>query len=196
VNKRLSSLYLLCLTLLLCAGCSSTSPPVSYHSLVDTNPLPMATAANEQLTISVGPVAIPDLLKKSQIATNDPDGRFKLSSYNRWTGEVDREFARAVAEQLAVRLGTQRVVIYPWEQTLDPTRRVLIDILAMGGELGKQANLTVRWALLDPQGKVPTLVRRSDLSEVPAGANYQSWVAAQKRNIATLSQEIAAALQP
>ena len=61
----------------------------------------------------------------------------------------------------------------------------------MGGELGKEATLSVRWALLDLQGKRPQVIRRSELQEIPAEGDYPAWVAAQQRNVARLGEEIA-----
>ena len=104
-------------------------------------------------------------------------------------------FARALAEQLAAGLGTERVAVFPWDQNLNPTCRVLIDVLSMGGDLGKEATLSARWTLLDTQGKRPEVVRRSDFRETPADAGYHAWVAAQQRNIARLGQEITAAVK-
>lgn len=100
-----------------------------------------------------------------------------------------------VAEQLAGRLGTEQVAIFPWDQHLEPTYRVLLDVLAMGGEPGGEAKLAVRWSLVDPQGKMAPVIRRSDLSEHPADVGFDAWVNAQQRNISRLSEEIAAAIR-
>jgi uncharacterized lipoprotein YmbA len=180
------------LTMGLLAGCATT-PTTSYYSLYAPTqaPAPVTTPAPATLVLSVGPVTIPDILKQSQIATGGADGRYRLSEYHRWSGELDRDFARTAAEQLSAELGTQQVAIFPWDENLTPTCRIQIDVLSMAGEPGKEATLGVRWVLVDPQGKLPVLVRRSDLREVPAGDGYAAWVAAQRRNIARLGQEIA-----
>jgi len=180
------------LAMSLLAGCATT-PATSYYSLYAPAPPPAqpTAPAPATLVLSVGPVVIPDILKQAQIATGGADGRYRLAEYHRWSGDLDRDFARAVAEQLAGRLGTEQVAIFPWDQNLTPTCRVTIDVLSMGGEPGKEATLAARWSLVDPQGKIPVLVRRSDLREVPAEAGYAAWVAAQQRNVAKLGQEIA-----
>lgn len=176
------------------AGCFTATPQTSYYSLYAPPPRP-AAAASSALAVSVGPVVIPDILKQTQIATGGSDGRYHLAEYHRWSGELDRDFARALAEQLAVELGTEQVAVFPWDQNVTPTCRVLVDVLSMGGEPGKEATLSVRWSLVDPQGTKPALVRRSELRETPAAPGYHGWVAAQQRNIATLSREIAARIE-
>ena len=192
-SLRLTALLALAATAL--AACQAASPQVTYYSLLATNAAPLAAAQQRELVLSVGPVVIPDVLKKSQIATGGAEGRYQLSEFHRWVGDVDREFARAVAEQLAARLGTEQVAVFPWDQHLQPTFRVLLDVLAMGGEPGREAKLVVRWSLVDPQGRMAPVIRRSDLSEQPAAAGYDAWVNAQQRNISRLSEEIAAAIK-
>jgi len=185
------------LTMFLLAGCAGSSPQITYYSLYAPAQMaaPVTAPTTTPLAVSVGPVVIPDILKQAQIASGGADGRYQLSDYHRWSGEVDRDFARAVAEQLARTLGTEQVALFPWDQHFRPTTRVLIDVLSMGGTPGAEATLAVRWSLVDPQGQKPSLTRRSDLREVPAAAGYAAWVAAQQRNIAKLGEEIAAALQ-
>ena len=177
------------------AGCGATSPQVAYYSLLGTEPPPASAEHREQLALSVGPVTVPGVLKQTQIATGGTEGRYHLSEEHRWTGDLDAEIARAVAEQLANRLGTQKVVVFPWDQNIQATRRVMLDVLAMGGAPGKEANLAVRWALIDPKGELPAVVRRSDLREIPTEAGYPAWVKAQQRNLARLGDEIAAAVK-
>jgi uncharacterized lipoprotein YmbA len=181
----------------LVAGCFAASPQIAYYSLYAPSQRPTAgsAATGNPPVVSVGPVTIPDILRQAQIATGGADGRYRLAEYHRWSGELDRDLARAVAEQLAGNLGTEQVSLFPWDQNFTPNCRVLIDVLSMGGEPGKEAILAVRWSLIDPAGKVPPLVRRSDLRNVPAEAGYPAWVAAQQRNIARLGEEIATAVR-
>lgn len=198
MNKPVTHLVLTgFLTMVLLAGCASSSPQSTYYSLYAPaqTAAPASAPVISPLAVSVGPVVIPDILKQTQIATGGADGRYQLSEYHRWSGEVDRDFARAVAEQLARGLGTEQVALFPWDQHFTPTTRVLIDVLSMGGIPGAEATLAVRWSLVDPQGQKPSLTRRSDLRETPATAGYASWVEAQQHNIAKLGEEIAGELQ-
>jgi len=180
----------------LLAGCFASSPQVSYYSLYAPAQKPaIATVSDSTLALSIGPVTVPDILKQAQIATGGTDGRFRLAEYHRWSGELDRDFARALAEQVAGNLGTEQVAIFPWNQNLGSQWRVLIDVLSMGGDLGTAATLSVRWAVLAPEGENPLVVRRSELQENPTEGGYAAWVAAQQRNITHLGEEIAAAIK-
>ncbi len=198
MNKRNVRMALACVIAgMVVAGCFTASPKIAYYSLYAPEQRPAAemTVPGSTLAVSIGPVTIPDILKQAQIATGGADGRYRLSEFHRWSGGVDRDLARALAEQLAARLGTEQVAIFPWDQQFNATCRVLVDVLSMGGETGREATLAVRWSLVDPAGKVPPLVRRSDLRDIPAEAGYPAWVAAQQRNIAGLGEEIATAVR-
>ncbi len=175
-------------------GCGSASPPVAYYSLVDLDPAPNTSGLKGQLALLVGPVSIPDILKNSQISTGNADERYQISEQHRWAGEVDHDFARAIGEQLANRLGTERIAIFPMGQHLEPTHQIVFDILSMDGVLGKEANLAVRWSLVDPKNKTVLITRRSTFTGAPDDGSYDAWVAAQRRNINRLSEEIAAAI--
>lgn len=199
MTKRFARLVLTCIsTAVLGAGCFTSSPPVAYYSLYAPaqRPTPATIpAASSTLAVSVGPVTLPDILRQARIATGGADGRYRLSEYHRWGGEVDRDLARALAEQLAGNLGIEQVAVFPWDQSLGAKYQVLVDVLNMSGEPGKEATLAVRWTLVDPAGKSPAQARRSDLREVPADAGYPAWVAAQQRNIARLGEVIAGELE-
>lgn len=184
---------LLCLALAaLLAGCAGNVQTISHYSLY----APQAAAggnvpADGGLAVSVGPVNVPDILMQTRIATGGEGGRYELSEYHRWSGEVDREMSRALAEQLVLRLGTENVSVFPWDQHLSPRFRVLADVLSMGGALGGEATLSVRWTLLDAEGNGEPVIRRSDLAERTVGTDHGAWVAAQQRNIEKLGRAIA-----
>ncbi len=178
------------------SACGGASPQVAYYSLLGADIKKPAEQRHTPLVLSVGPVHTPDVLKKSQIATGGIDGPYRLSDYHRWTGEVDREFSRALAEQLAVRLGTEQVYLFPGDQYLEPTCQVLLDILEMNGELNKDAHLAVRWTLIDPKGKRAPVTRLSKFSEqLTAVGGHDAWVKAQQHNISLLSDEISALIK-
>ncbi|MDR2549941.1 MAG: PqiC family protein [Desulfobulbus sp.] len=199
MNKSLHLLVAVAMTgalFSLTTGCAPASAPISYHSLVAADPAPRASVPQEsRMALMVGPVSIPDLLKNSQIATGGSGGRYRLSEQHRWAGEVDREFARAIAEQLVRGLNTEQVSLYPAGQYLEPKLQIVLDVVAMDGELGKEAKLDVRWSLVDPKSKTALLTRRTALAEQPADSGYDAWIEAQRRNIAKLGQEIATAIR-
>ena len=177
-------------------ACTGASPQVAYYTLLDDADIAKRPAKqHDSLVLSVGPVSIPGILSGLQIATGGTGGRYQLGNYHRWAGEIDREFARALAEQLAGRIGTEQVYVFPVNSSIQTTRQVLIDILEMNGELGKEAKLSVRWTLVDPKGKFAPFTRQNTFSQQPQDGGYDAWVQSQRRNINLLSVEIAARIK-
>jgi uncharacterized protein len=180
------------LVAVIAAACSGPkSPETAYYSLLGAQTVGTTAGQNNTLVLSLGPVTVPDMLRQSQIATGGESGRYHLSEYHRWTGDLDRDITRAVAELLASRLGTEQVLLYPVDRRLNPTVQVALDILAMDGELGREARLVARWTLIDPQGKRPARVGRGSYTRQPSGPGHDAWVEAQQRNLGALSDEIA-----
>lgn len=196
MNRCLHTLVCLVLgqVLLVLVGCSATSPPVSYYSLAGAEPPAQVAGKPSRLALQIGPVSVPDVLKKSQIVLGSGDGSLHPNDQHRWAGEVDRDIARAIGEQLALRLGTEQIALFPSGQHLEPTHQVIVDVLAMDGVLGKEASLVVRWSVVDPTTKTARTTRRSAVGAQPADSSHAAWVAAQRRNIAKLSEEIASAI--
>jgi Uncharacterized protein conserved in bacteria len=103
INSRFrlaALLALACVTLL--SGCAGTKTPTSYYSLyAPASQIAGATPAQGDLSVSVGPVSIPDILKQTRIATGGENGSFRLSEFHRWSGDVDRDLGRTLAEHLS-----------------------------------------------------------------------------------------------
>lgn len=180
--------------LLLVAGCGPTSPPVSYYRLTSAALPAPVHGQQSRVAVQVGPVSVPDVLKKPQLVFGGGDGRYQLSDQHRWADGLDRDIAQAIGEQLAARLHTEQIALFPEGQYLQLTHQVVVDILTMEGELGKQAVLVARWSVVDLNNKTASLTRRSVVREQSADSSHGAWVAAQRHNIAKLSEEIAGAI--
>lgn len=196
MNKKnaLCLACLWCLIALLLGGCGATPPPISYYSLSGAK-VSSIKPGQQRFALQIGPVTLPDLLKRSQIVLGVAEQPYRLSDQHRWAGELDREFARALGEQLAAQLGTEQVALFPSDGHLQLTDQVLLDILALEGSLGKEAVLIVRWTLVDPATKAARLTRRSTCTTTPIDGSHDAWVAAQRVNIGKLAAEMAAALK-
>lgn len=177
------------------SGCGAKAPTVSYYSLLGADLTPVSSGAQSHLAIQVGPVGLPDVLKRSQIVIGRAGEQYQLSENHRWSGEVDDDFARAMGEHLSHGLGTEQVAIYPMGLYLPLTHQVLLDVLALDGVIGQEARLVVRWSVIDPTSKKVQVTRRSLCKETPVDKSYEAWVGAQRNNLRCLGTEIVAALK-
>jgi len=181
--------------LLLATGCISRSAPtVNYYSLMTLEQLgdAEAMAALPEVRLGVGPVTIPDSLKRSQIATRQQDNRYEFAEFNRWAGVLERDITAVLGDNLGQMLGVEKVGFFPWMQHFKPTYRVMIDVVRLDGTLDGEAVLSARWAIADSEGKNFLAGKKSDYRQSLGNASYAALIKAESQLIAALSKEIAA----
>ena len=104
------------LFLLALAGCAST-PPTQFYvlpSLAGSDTAPLSAADSRDLTIGVGPVTLPPYLDRPQIVTNTSRAKLTLAEFDQWAAPLHDIFSRALAENLALLIPTDRVLLHPW----------------------------------------------------------------------------------
>jgi len=189
-----TTVWALALVVLLFAGCRSTPPPTAFYTLTSVTKAERAdqdTAPMRDLAVGIGPVQIPEYLDRPQIVTRTAPDKLTLSEFNRWGGSLRQDVPRVLAENIAVLLGTDRVLAYPWGDRLDPAYRVALDLQQFDGALGGGAALKVTWIATAREGKTPLAVRKTEIQEPVSGNDYDALVAAQSRAVAALSRGIA-----
>jgi uncharacterized lipoprotein YmbA len=178
-ETNLTTLAACALLFLTAAGCAPT-PPSDFYVLT-----PMAAAGDsaaapsrESVSVSVGPVKIPEYLNRVQIVTRAGQNRSNLST--------------VIAENLSVLLGTDEVYVFPTQDPVSPRYRVVLSVAKFDGALGESAVLDVRWLITGPRRREQLASGRTAIRETPDGSDYESYVTAQSRAVEVLSREIAA----
>jgi uncharacterized lipoprotein YmbA len=74
-------------SLLLLTGCGGTQPTMHYYQLAPTA-LPVTSGAEglSDLAIEVGPVTIPEMLKRQDIVIHGEGNEYRLTELHRWAG--------------------------------------------------------------------------------------------------------------
>ena len=109
----------------------------------------------------------------------------------------DSDGLTALIDRLGARLGTDRIIRLPVKRSL--RRALVIDyqVTIVFGSFEKNPDgkvvLEARWAVLD-NDKNELLLRRSEYSQNPTGADHAAQAAAQSRVLGLLGEEIAAAV--
>jgi uncharacterized lipoprotein YmbA len=138
---------LLALTL---AGCASSGgSAVNYYLLT---PDAGARVVNKPgLTVGVGPVELPEYLSRSQVLVQVGNSRVVADRQHRWAGPLQKNFTDVLTSNIARRLGSADVVIYPWESPGSVDRQVVIKVTRfIASDSG--VHLDARWRLLDRKG--------------------------------------------
>jgi uncharacterized protein len=164
------------------AGCAVSDPTQFYALSRETPPRSSTASASIAMTgmdatsiggIGVGPVIMPGYLDRNQIVLRTGADKVEISTFHRWAEPLEDGIIRVLAEEIAARVPTERVVMFPWRGvvTLDTRWRILA---SNGSELG---------------------FRRSTVIQGVEGSGYEPMIAAMGRALGILGQEIAAEIR-
>ena len=183
------------LLVIILLGCSHT-PATRYY---DLGPLPGRGAPERSeacVSVGVGPVKIPEYLDRSGIVTRVTSHELTVAEFNKWAEPLEESFPRALADNLSSFLCTKTVLIFPWKGSVPLDYRVYVDVIRMDGKLGESAVLDVSWTIMGSGEKKGVLMMdRSSYKEPAGGQDHGDFVAAQSRNVAALSRDIAEAIR-
>ena len=148
------------------------------------------------VSIGVGPVITPAYLHRSQIVTRTGDDEIDIAMFHRWAEPLEDGIARVVAEEIAARVPTDRIVMYPWRGAVARAiqYQVVVVVMRLDGRRGGDVTLDTRWRILGKDGN-ELAFRRSTMSLTTTGPGYDPMIAAMTRAVATLGQEIAAEIR-
>lgn len=200
----MTSQRILCLGLtsvLLCSfmmGCISRSAPdVTYFSLLTVEQLGEAKplAAMPDVSLGVGPITIPESLKRMQVVTRSQGNQYRFDEHHRWAGILEQDISTVIGSNLDYLLGTDKVAHFPWMGYFQPTHRIVVDVQQLDGDLSGGAVLIARWFVANGDGKELLEVRKSVYRQALADTSYASLVKAESQMLAELSKEIAVAVK-
>lgn len=178
----------------LLSGCSGPQSTMHFYQLA---PITLTTTTEKlpDLAIGVGPITIPEILKRQEIVVREDGNQYGLADLHRWAGLLEKDMTTVISENIGNQLGTEQVISFPWGSYFEPDYRVIIDILSLTGKLGDKAILRAGWIIVDRTGKY-MLVRKISNYQQQAGDNsFNSLVEAENQTIALLCQEISSTLR-
>jgi uncharacterized lipoprotein YmbA len=184
--------YLLpALAAVLIGGCKS--PSAAFYTLSADAPAASMSAARP-LSVVVGPVTIPDVVNRPQIVTRMEGNEVAVNEYARWAQPLKGEIARVIADDLAALLNTPQVSVF--DGAADPLTawHVRVDVMRFESMPGEDVTVDARWTVRPP-GKGRAIYGRSVALEAVSGPGMGAVVAAHNRALATVSRDIAAAVE-
>jgi uncharacterized lipoprotein YmbA len=197
VFKRATSCLLPCGLVLSLAACSLT-PPRAQH-LYGLAPRPAAAApvtdwsANAPLVI-VGPVDLPDYLRRAQILLLTDEVEYKPSAQGRWAEPLEAAVTRVTVENLASALGGGQVASLaaaPAGTRLQITLQITEFVATDAGEV----RFGGFWHLLASDGRQVRAGARFALRHPMQGDGDAAIVNAMSDALAALTPELVAALR-
>lgn len=88
------------------------------------------------LAVVVGPVELPQYVNRPQIVTGNTSNELHHAAFAQWAEPLADNFARVLAENLSLLLGTDRVAVFPWRGPLPMKYQVMVEVTRFLGEPG------------------------------------------------------------
>ena len=131
----------------LLVACGS-SPPVHYYSLEQIDVVAQPDADDSPI-VGLGPLRIPDYLKRSQIVTRGTGADVSIDDFARWAEPLDQAVHGIVANNVDSLLADIIVVAFPYISTVDVDYVVVGRIDQFDVRVDGDALMIVQWGLVD-----------------------------------------------
>lgn len=178
--------------ILLLTGCAR-SVPISYYQLAATggNAGGQDIAPAAGLVIGIGPVRLQENLDRPQLISHIGANQLQLDDRHRWAQPLAENIAWVLRENLSALLGTEQLLLYPWERATTVNYQVVLEILHCEGMADGTAQLTVLWSVIDRNGKTLLPQRRGSYQVPPATPDQGGLVSALSEALSRLSLDMA-----
>ncbi len=185
------------------AGCSYFAKQIlapqkdvsKFYLLTPTVDAAAPASANAQstsgdFTIGLGPIKLPPYLDRPEVVTRVAPNRLELSKEDRWGESLQNGFTSAIERDLAAQASAERIVVFPWYNTVHVDLQVLIDVYRFETDGQGNATLSAKWTILDSIGKILYTVE-AHLTQPSKPGDETDAAAALSRTVGDLSAQIA-----
>ena len=174
----------------LLAACGSTPRSDYYMLSAETQ----GTPGREGPSIGVGPVTVPDYLKRKEMVLNRSPNKLELADYHRWAETLDAGVLRVTAINLAALLETQQVQTFPWRRASFPDYGVSIAVVQFSMK-DTAALLVAEWTLTRPKSGELISQQISELSSQARGSEPEDVAAVYSALLEQLAEKIASVVR-
>lgn len=176
--------------LLALAGCATT-PPAQFYQLQQGQPaLPQG---GEGVAVLLGPLKLADYLQREPLVQRQSDDTLAIDPQARWAGSLQDDVAQLLLRQLAARLDSSRLALYPDRVGFKPEAQLLLSIGRLDSGPYRPAVLEAQWRLLDGEGTMRD--SRVVRLEEPHSGELADQVRAQSQLLQKLATQMAVAVK-
>jgi uncharacterized lipoprotein YmbA len=186
-----------CVFVLNFLGCGTSQPSHFYllRSLSPDSVSGLSEPKQSNISLGLGPITFPKYLDRPQIVTKASAHEVELAEFHKWAEPLNENVSHVLAENLSALLSTDRIVQYPWKRPDQPDYQLSLNVIQLDGKRNQEAILKVRWTLTGDEGNTLLLQKTSQFSEILRSPEYEELVEAMSHMLASLSEEIAAAIK-
>ena len=196
-KRYINFLLIICVLTAILAGCFGTSPNSRFYTLAPQENRSAPETTMLDTAVAVGPVTIPDYLDRRQIVTRSGQNEIVFSEFDRWGGSLEGEITRVLAANLANRLNSIHVAVFPWRfippANVRTVYRIPVNIARFDGTLGDKVVLNAMWTVFVKGAKLEetVLTKETTITEEVRDKSYEALVAAMGKVVERFGKEIA-----
>ena len=144
-------------------------------------------------SVGVGPIIMPGYLRRAQIVTRDGN-RLKRSQRHLWAENLEDDFARVLAENLAILIPTDRISVFPWADPRELDYSIAVQVSRFDRDSDDRVTLLAQWRIVSVQADETVRTARTSIVEPASGRGYDETVAAMSRALEKFSRQLVAAI--
>lgn len=149
INRRKASPFKL---LALCAfatlsACSS-SPDARLYLMKSANG-PVISQTSSQISVQVGPIVMPEYLKRAEIVYRSNAHDISVNEYDQWAESLERNMTSVITSNLATHLGTDKAFDYYANFSITPDYIIRLNVTEFGRVSSDTVSLSASWELVN-----------------------------------------------
>jgi len=177
------------------ASCADSQPTRFYTlAAMPDAPAEAIPALPPDLTVGVGAITLPPYLDRPQLVTRAGSNRVVLADFDSWVEPLQGMFSRVLADNLALLLGTDDVLMLPQRRLMPLDYQVELDVARFDVDTSGNAVLDARWWVFGQDGEKHLRSGRSTITEPTQVGDYTAAAGALSRALGAMSGEIAQAI--
>lgn len=178
-----------------CASLFTREPvPIDYYVLTPISAMGAPAVVGGPI-YAIGPIALPQYLGQNAIAIRPEENEIAFASDKQWAEPLSNTIASVLAENLAVMLPSDRVVVLPVGPAVPVDYQISLDVVRFERQPDGRVRLLARWSVFGEGGRRLLGMYHSDQSAPQESGDYPAIATAMSGLLANLAQDIAVALR-
>jgi len=145
-HRKASPFKLLALSAFAMLSACASSPDSQLHLLKSANG-PLISQTSSNLSVRVGPIVMPEYLKRSEIVYRSNAYDVSINEYERWAESLERNMISVITSDLAAHLGTEKAFDYYANFSITPDYIIRLNVTEFGRVSPDTVSLSASWEL-------------------------------------------------
>lgn len=129
------------------SACASSPEPQLY--LMKSATGPVISQGSSNISVLVGPIVMPEYLKRSEIVYRSDAHDISINELDRWAESLERNMTSVITSNLATHLGTDQSFDYYANFSKKPDYTVRLNVTEFGRVSSDTVSLSVSWELVN-----------------------------------------------